>query len=203
MDFENRIAEIKRNLFEFYSTTDDKRRSVLNEWLTVTMNSGDSWIFSWKLLNPNEEIYVQIFAVNCVYQNLTTKFSEILSSLSPVEIENLREILLSLCPCFTNVAVKCKICSCLAVFILQTMPDIWSEPVQSLIERWSISNSSILMEVYSNIILEFKKLPLPLNRRNIVRATLRQNEAVIANCAAQARPISCFFSLISSKINFF
>lgn len=187
------LSVIKQNLFEFYSTTEESRRQVLNEWLTKALDSSDSWKFSWQILNPTEELYVQLFAVNCIYHNLTTKFREIVAS-STSEFDELRELLINLCTNVPNAAVKSKLSSCLAVFILQTVPDIWSDPVEMLFERWANSNSSVLMEVFADLVVEFRKLCQPLDRRNIVRSILRQNEPLVANCAAQV--LVKFFSEI-------
>uniref|UniRef100_A0A915IVZ7 Uncharacterized protein n=1 Tax=Romanomermis culicivorax TaxID=13658 RepID=A0A915IVZ7_ROMCU len=180
----------KIKLAEFYATNDEKHRKELNEWLIKCQKDDQSWNLGWQILHQNnvtmDPIYEKLFALNCLYTKLTdsTFFDRFI--LESDGILNLGETLINLCENFSTIQLLIsKCCACFVVYLLRTMPDIFSDPFKILKDRWYSGYPSILLDVYGSLIEEFRNLAQPLPRRNNVRSYLRQNEAFVANCAAE------------------
>lgn len=183
--YEITAPKLQQTLKQFYQTGSEPA----HEWLTQVQQSLDIWRVAVEiLLQSNYEDSAQFFASNCLYWKLTKSWTECPSE----QVDSLREFLLVHCglaapsPMHTKL-VQFRLCQGVAVYILQTMPDIWAQPIADLISlgTQSAEKMAILLQILTGIPEEFRKLAAPVERRSVVRTELRKSVDVIGKFVSQ------------------
>uniref|UniRef100_A0A0N4ZYE2 Xpo1 domain-containing protein n=1 Tax=Parastrongyloides trichosuri TaxID=131310 RepID=A0A0N4ZYE2_PARTI len=186
-----RITFISKTVTEFYASIDPERRNELNHILMQIQADPNSWQYSFELLTGDYDASNRHFGSSLLFTKISTSFDEIAYKAN--EIRQFLVNILTESHQTLSYAVVNKLSSCLAIFILSTMPDIWSNPFEELTVTWA-NNPEILMKVLSDVASLFPTIKVPLQQRNLVKNTLQTKSRAIIDitktilCASDTTP---------------
>lgn len=150
----------------------------VHRWLTTAQISQEAWSFSWELLAPNKSVQVQFFGASCLHVKINRFWTEI----PPEQYESLRSNLLEQIINFRAgpKLILTRLCIALSSFTLHSMPDVWKDPIPSLISIFQDEQSpldfaqrcNVLLEVLTVLPEEFFSSNLSQSRRGQLRHEL-------------------------------
>ncbi|XP_060584457.1 importin-13-like, partial [Ruditapes philippinarum] len=162
----------------------------VHQWLTAAQVSPAAWSFCWQLLVPDKGLQVQYFGASCLHVKISRYWNEIPAD----QFESLRSRILEQ---IVNSATGPKLypyqtMCCHMVFALpislsslalHSMPQTWSNPVDSLIIMFQDDSSplnstqrcNVLLEIFTVLPEEFYSMNLTNSRRSELRFELTQN----------------------------
>lgn len=73
-------ADVAQVVVEFYTTSDEGKRKQLHDWLLDAQKGPNAWQIALDLLQTDKPHTVQYFAANCLYDVVTKRWEECLSS---------------------------------------------------------------------------------------------------------------------------
>lgn len=73
-------ADVAQVVVEFYTTNDEGKRKQLHDWLLHAQKGPNAWQIALDLLQADKPHTVQYFAANCLYDTVTKRWEECMSS---------------------------------------------------------------------------------------------------------------------------
>uniref|UniRef100_A0AC35TUR5 Xpo1 domain-containing protein n=1 Tax=Rhabditophanes sp. KR3021 TaxID=114890 RepID=A0AC35TUR5_9BILA len=193
MSEENKLQYCVSTVNEFYSCTNPDRRVVLNDILTNLKHDISFLKCAFQCLRPETSHTIQLFGASMVYTMIQEHFEAIAG-----EATFIRDFLMNILYTMHDripYAVFNKLSSCLALFMLSTMPDIWANPIQELTVSWA-DKSDLCLKVLSEMATLFHKLKVPLSQRSIIKTALHDNSTNIISilqtilCSPDVNPVT-------------
>lgn len=174
---------VEKAISNFYCN--DSRQQHIDRWLTAAQISTDAWSFCWQLLSPEKDLQVQYFGASCLHVKISKFWNEV-----PAEQhESLRRKVLEqiITSALGPRLVITKLCVALSALALNSMPDVWPNPVDSLImmfqeETTPLSCSqrcTILLEILTVLPEQFAAMNLNNARQSVLRNELNHSMSKI------------------------
>uniref|UniRef100_A0A914X7E8 Importin N-terminal domain-containing protein n=1 Tax=Plectus sambesii TaxID=2011161 RepID=A0A914X7E8_9BILA len=165
-------ADVAQVVVEFYTTSDGEKRKQLHDWLLHAQKGPNAWQIALDLLQTDKPHTVQYFAANCLYDTVTKRWEECLSSAEMVE--SLKAFLLKHLTSNSHVqTITNKMSSTLALVALHCMPDVWPNPVADLTAIWA-PQPELLLRVLAEFPTEFLRVRMPLTQRGVLKSELHK-----------------------------
>ncbi|KAL4235994.1 Importin-13 [Mactra antiquata] len=157
----------------------------IHRWLQSAQVSPEAWSFCWQLMGPDKDVQVKYFGASCLH----VKISKYWNELPPDQFESLLNRTLEQ---IINSAtgpkmILTRLCVALSSLALHSMPDIWANPIDSLILMFQDDTSAldspqrcnVLLEIFTVLPEEFCSMNLNNARRSALRHELTQNMSKI------------------------
>lgn len=215
METEFTAENVEKAVNNFYCNAAVQQE--IHQWLTAAQVSPAAWSFCWHLLDAEKGLQVRYFGASCLHVKISRYWNEVPGD----QYESLRNQTLEK---IINSAtgpklILTRLCVALSSLALHSMPDVWPNPIDSLIIMFQDDSSplnstqrcNVLLEIFTVLPEEFYSMNLTNSRRAVLRYELTQNMtkilALLTNLMSPNSPsdvyehaLKCFASWVDFGI---
>ncbi|XP_053395746.1 importin-13-like [Mercenaria mercenaria] len=139
MGTEFTVENVEKAVNNFYCNASVQQEA--HQWLTAAQVSSAAWSFCWQLLSPDKSLQVQYFGASTLHVKISRYWNEVPAD----QYESLRSRILEQ---IVNSAtgpklILTRLCVALSSLALHSMPQVWPNPIDSLIIMFQDDSSPL------------------------------------------------------------
>eukprot|EP01134_Creolimax_fragrantissima_P006383 CFRG6383T1 len=162
------LGEVENALASLYGST---AKTSAELWLRDLQQRPESWSISQALLSSDKPTEVRFYGAMTLYTKLSHFWVELPEHLHGEMGRYLMNLIMA--NSTSGGMVATRLCQCLAIYALQTVPAAWPTPISDIIHTLAPISESLLFETLAVLAEEFDRSKMTRSQKSSVRKALK------------------------------